>query len=421
MDLPRPNAARERRRRRLLFSAVGLVVMALITFSLARLKPAAPSVERSAVWVDSVRRGAMLREVRGNGTLVPEEIRWIPALTAGRVDRILVLPGAVVTSDTVLVELSNPEIEQAAFDAEWALKASEADSANLKVQLESQRLNQLAAAATAEANFHNARLEAEVNLALSRDGLVPTLVLRQSEARAEEYRKVNDVEQERLKISGEAIEAQMAAQRAKVEQQRAQLQLRRRQLESLRVRAGLDGVLQKLGDLSQLQAGQQLAQGANIARVANPARLKAEIKIAETQAKDVQFGQRVSVDTRNGVVEGHVTRIDPAVQNGTVTVDVSLTSPLPKGARPDLSVDGTIELERLDDVLYVGRPVNGQAESSVGLFKITEGGRGAVRIPVKLGRSSVSTIEVLEGLQVGDQIILSDMSAYDAHSRVRLD
>jgi HlyD family secretion protein len=421
MDLPRPNAARERRRRRLLFSSVSLVAMALITLSLARLKPAAPSVEKSGVWVDTVKRGAMLREVRGNGTLVPEEIRWIPAQTSGRVDRILVLPGAQVAADTVLLELSNPEIEQAAFDAEWALKAIEADAANLKVQLESQRLNQLAASATAEANFHNAQLEAEVNTALARDGLVPRLVLRQSEARAEEYRKVNEVERERLKISAEAIEAQMAAQRAKVEQHRAQLQLRRKQLDSLKVRAGLDGVLQKLGDLSQLQAGQQLALGANLARVANPARLKAEIRIAETQAKDVQLGQRVTIDTRNGVVEGRVARIDPAVQNGTVTVDVSLSSPLPKGARPDLSVDGTIELERLDDVLFVGRPVNGQPESSVGLFKLTDAGRGAARVPVKLGRSSVSTIEILEGLNVGDQVILSDMSAYDAHSRVRLD
>ena len=419
MDIPRPHAARDRRRRQLLAGAMTTLVLVLITLALTRLKPAAPRVD-SPIWTDAVRRGPMVRQVRGNGTLVPEEIRWIAAQNAGRVDRILVLPGAAVKAETVLVELVNPELEQMAFDAEWALKAAEADSMNLKVQLESQRLNQQATAASAEANYHNARLEAEVNEALSKDGLVPDLILKQSRARSDEFRKVNEVEKERLRIAAEAIQAQVAAQQAKMEQLRAQLQLRRKQLDSLRVRAGLEGVLQKLGDAVQLQIGQQVVQGANLARVADPSRLKAEIKVAETQAKDIQLGQTVCVDTRNGVASGRVRRIDPAVQNGTVTVDVLLEGSLPKGARPDLSVDGTIELERLDDVLYVGRPVNGQPESTVGLFKLTDGGRGAVRVPVKLGRCSVSTIEVLEGLQIGDQVILSDMSAWDAHSRVRL-
>jgi HlyD family secretion protein len=420
MDILRPNAARDRRRRLLIKVGVGVLVLVVASVAVSRLKPAAPSVDRAQVWTDAVKRGEMVRQVRGNGTLLPEEIRWIPTFNQGRVERIMVLPGAEVKAETVLVELSNPEVTQAAFDAEWQLKASEAELANLVVQLETQRLNQEAGVATAQANFNNASLDAEVNTELAKDGLVPALVLKQSTNKAMELSKLLTIEQERLRIRGESARAQLAVQQARVEQLRAQLELKRRHSDALRIRAGIDGVLQKLGDTAMLQVGQQLGPGANVARVAIPTRLKAEIKIPETQAKDIVVGQKTIVDTRNGKVEGRVARIDPAVQNGTVTVDATLEGPLPKGARPDLSVDGTIELERLADVLHVGRPVQVDAESKVTLFKLVDGGRGAIRVPVRLGRSSVETIEVREGLQVGDQVILSDMSQYDGHDRIRL-
>src|SRR5438876_1034240 len=425
MDIPRPDQARKKRRRRILYSVGGLGVLVLITIGLSRLKPAAPLVENA--WPDTVKRATsempFLRQVRGNGTLVPEEILWIPTLNAGRVERILVLPGAAVKADTVLVELRNPEVEQAAFDAEWQLQAASAELANLRVQLDTQRLNQQAAVAVAHANYNSAKLEFEVNEELSKAGLVPALTLKQSKAKAEELAKLLEIEQERLKISADAANAQLAVQDAKVSQVRAQLALKRRQVEALKIRAGIDGVLQKLGDAAAtttLQEGQQLAPGATVARVANPAKLKAEIKISETQAKDVTFDQKSEVDTRNGVIPGHVVRIDPSAQNGTRTVDIALDGPLPKGAVPDLSVDGTIQLERLEDVMYVGRPVQAQSESTISLFKIVDGGKEAVRVPVKLGRTAVSTVVVLDGLQVGDQVILSDMSAYDAYARVRL-
>ena len=421
MDIARPDQARKRRRKRILYSVAGLGVLVLITIGLSRLKPAAPLVENP--WPDTVKRGEMLRQVRGNGALVPEEILWIPTLSAGRVERILVLPGAAVKADTVLVELSNPEVEQAAFDAEWQLKAAEAELANLRVQLETARLNQQSILATAQANYSSAKLEFEVNDELAKAGLVPALTLKQSKGKADELTKLLEIEQQRLDISADAAKAQLAVQDAKVAQLGAQLQLRRRQVGALKIRAGIDGVLQKLGDAAAtttLQFGQQLTPGATVARVANPAKLKAEIKIAETQAKDITFDQKAYVDTRNGVIPGHVVRIDPSAQNGTRTVDVALDGPLPKGAVPDLSVDGTIELERLENVLYVGRPVQGQPDTTVGIFKVVDGGKEAVRVPVKLGRTSLSTIEIVEGLQVGDQVILSDMSQYDAYARVRL-
>ncbi len=420
MDIPRPDAAKDRRRRRWLYATAGLLVVAITTVALSRLKPAVPTVERAQVWMDTVKRGEMLRQVRGNGTLVPEEIIWVPTLNPGRVERILVLPGAAVKATTVLVELSNPEVEQAALDAEWQLKASEAELVNLRVQLETQRLNQQAVLATAEAAYTNAKLDAEVNEELGSSGLVPAVILKQSKVKAEELKKLKEIESERLRIGAEATKAQLAAQEAKLEPHRAQQLLKRQRVEALKIRAGIDGVLQKLGDATSLQVGQQLSAGANVARVANPRRLKAEIKIYETQAKDIQFDQIASIDTRNGVVTGHVTRIDPAVENGTVTVDVALDSPLPKGARPDLSVEGTIELERLENVLHVGKPVQGNPHSTVGLFKLILSGKEAIRVPVKLGRSSVSTIEVIEGLKSGDQVILSDMSPWDAHDRIRL-
>ena len=422
MDVPISPALKRRRRTRrwLRVSAVG-ALLALVTLGLSRLQPAVPRVEKAAIWTDTVKRGEMLRQVRGSGTLVPEDIRWIPTINAGRVERILILPGAAVKADTVLVELSNPDVEQAAFDAEWQVKGAEADLTNLRVQLVSQKLTQQAAVASVQANCSNAKLDSEVNEALAKSGLVPAITVRQCQAKADELAKLLEIEQERLSISAEAAKAQLAVHDAKGAQLRAQLELKRRQVEALKVRAGMEGVLQRLGELSNpLQVGQQLGVGALVARVANPAKLKAAIKIAETQAKDIQLAQPAEIDTRNGLVPGHVIRVDPAVENGTVTVDVALDGSLPKGARPDLSVDGTIQLERLENVMYVGRPVQGQPESTVGLFKLVDGGKTAVRVTVRLGRSSVNAIEIVQGLQAGDQVILSDMSQWDAYERVRL-
>ena len=421
MDLPRPDRKRWRRILRIGALSAGLAVPAAMTLALARLEPAAPVVPRTTLWMDTVKRGSFLREVRGTGTLVPEEIRWVTAVSPGRVERIPLLPGVAVTADTVLIELANPELAQAAFDAEWGLKAAEADLANLQVQLESQRLNQQAVAVTAESNYVNARLDAEVNEVLGRERLVADVILMQSRAKAEGLRKVSEVEEERLKIGGEAIAAQLAAQGARIEQLRAQLALKRQQVASLKVRAGLDGVLQRIGDIAPLQVGHQVGAGAVLALVADPARLKAEIKVPETQAKDIQLGQGASVDTHVGIVQGRVVRIDPAVQNGTVTVDIAFDGPLPKGARPDLSVDGVITLERVEDVLYVGRPVNVPADGKACVFKVLAGGAGAARTPVEFGRGSAGTIEVRGGLEAGDQVVLSDMSRWEAYDRIRIE
>jgi HlyD family secretion protein len=420
MDIPRPNAARERRRRQLIYTLVSLAGLTAITVGLSRLKPAAPSVEKGAVYTNSVMRGEMLRQVRGNGTLAPEQIHWIPAITPGRVDRILVLPGAVVKADTVIVELSNPEVEHAAFEAEWQLKGAEAQTTKLRVQLESDRLSQEAAAAALTAECSVAKLDAEADEKLAKDGLVDKLTATRSRTKAEQLSVRCELEEKRLQIALESNRAQLTAQEAELARLRAVLELRRKQLANLKVLAGIDGVLQRLGDPQQLQVGQQIAAGANIARVANPAQLKAEIRIIETQAKDIQHGQVAVIDTRNGTIPGHVVRIDPAVQNGTRTVDVKLDGPLPRGAVPDLTVEGTIQLERLANVLYVSRPVHGQPDSTIGIFKVVEGGRAALRVPVRFGRSSVSFIEVLDGLQEGDVIILSDMSQWDAYARIRL-
>jgi len=424
MDVPVSESVKRKRQVRRWCLVGGIVVaLAAMTLGLSRLQPAAPSVDKSGLIMDTVKRGQMLRDVRGNGTLVPEDIRWISTANAGRVGQILVLPGAQVKSNTVLVELSNPEVEQAAFDAEWALKAAEATLANLRVQLDSQKLTQQSAVATAEANYSTAQLDYDVNADLAKNGLVPALILKESKAKADELLKLFEIEKKRLDMTDDATKAQLAAQDATVSQLRAQLDLKRRLVDALQVRAGMEGVLQRFGDLSQttpLQAGQQLTAGAIVARVANQAKLKAVLKIAETQARDIAFGQPAQIDTRNGVVPGHVTRIDPAAENGTVTVDVALDAALPKGARPDLSVDGTIELERLENVLYVNRPVQGQADAKIGLFKVVDAGATAVRVPVKLGHTSVTSIEILDGLGIGDQVILSDMSQWDAADRIRL-
>jgi HlyD family secretion protein len=407
MDIARPDAARARRRRRLLYTVASLGAVAVITLGLTRLKPAAPTVDRAQVWSDTVKRGEMLRQVRGNGALVPEAIHWIPATTPGR-------------ADTIIVELTNPEVEQAALDAEWQLKAAAAQFDKLKVQLESDRLSQAAQAAQLNSDCTVAKVDAEADAKLEAEKLLDRLTALRSRTKAEQLVLRCELEQKRLATLEQNHQAQLTAQQAELERLRALLALKRKHLAELTVRAGIDGVLQRLGEHDQLQVGQQLAAGANIARVADPAKLKAEIKVVETQAKDIAHGQKAVVDTRNGTVPGRVVRIDPAVQNGTVTVDLALEGPLPKGARPDLTVEGIIELELLTNVLYVGRPVQGQSESTVGLFKLDADGRDATRVPVKLGRSSVNSIEILDGLREGDRVILSDMSQWDAHNRVRL-
>lgn len=416
MDIPRPDVARKRRLRRVMYGVAGIVLVPLITWGLSTLKPAAPTVEKATVWTDTVKRGPMLIQVRGLGTLVPEEILWIPATTDGRVVRRFVLPGSPVTADTVVLELTNPELEQLALDAEWQLRAAQAQLNSLKAQLESQLLDQKAAAATVQSEYQQAKLNAEKDEELAKLGLGASLNVKLSKAKAEALTTRNAIEQQRLQVSSDSVKAQLDAQKARVEQLRALYELKRTQLDSLRVRAGAEGVLQEL----PVEVGQRVTAGTILAKVAQPTHLKAQLKIPETQAKDVQIGQVASVDTRNGIIPGSVMRVDPAVQNGTVTVDVKLEGALPKGARPDLSVDGTIEIERLRDVLYVGRPAFGQPNSTVGIFKLEAGGKEAARVQVKLGRSSVNTIEILSGLQVGDQVILSDMSAWDAFNRIRL-
>ena len=416
MDIPRESAKRQRRIRRIIYSILGLLAIASVTLGLSRLKPAAPSVDKATVWIDTVKRGPMLLEVRGLGTLIPEEILWIPATTDGRVVRRLVLPGVPMKADSVILELKNPELEQAALDAEWQLKAAEADYNSLKAQLDSQLLDHRAAAATVQADYRQAALNAEKDEALAKSGLGAELNSKLSKAKADELTTRNQIEQDRLSVSAASAKAQLEAQKAKVEQLRALYELKRAQLDRLQVRAGAEGVLQEL----LVEVGQQVTIGTILAKVAQPTRLKAELKIPETQAKDVQIGLLASIDTRNGIISGHVMRIDPAVQNGTVTVDVKLEGALPKGARPDLSVEGTIEIENLKDVIYVGRPAFGQPNSTVGIFKLDEEGSGAARVQVKLGRSSVNTVEILEGLKPGDRVVLSDMSTWDAFNRIRL-
>jgi HlyD family secretion protein len=416
MDIPRKGARKVRIIKRTILALVVLISIPLITIGLNRLKPAAPPVERSSVWIDTVKRGPMLRQVRGLGTLVPEEILWIPATTDGRVEKLILRPGAKVNRTSIIMELSNPELTLAMLDLEWQVKMAEANDKDLKVKLESQQLDQRARTAQLESEYIQAKLKYERDQKLAKEGLTPDLNLLLSKASAEELAKRFELEQKRLAISGESIEAQLASQRVQIQKLQAAYELKKEQVEGLKIRAGTDGVLQEM----TLQVGQRVVTGTILAKVAQPQKLKAELKIAETQAKDIQIGQVAVIDTRNGTVDGRVSRIDPAVVNGTVTVDVQLEGALPEGARPDLSVDGTVEIERLNDVVFVGRPVFGQANSLVTLFRLDPASKEALRVQVKLGRTSVNTIEIIEGLMVGDQVVLSDMSAWDAHNRIRL-
>jgi HlyD family secretion protein len=398
-----------------MYGTMSVLILGGTTLGVSRLRPAPPSVDRATVWVDTVKRGEMLREVRGLGTLVPVDIRWISAQTSARVDRIDLQSGAIVKPDSVILELSDPQLKRDALDAEYAYKAAEADLANLKVQLANSLMAQKSASADIESQYQQAKLQAEADKQLFDQGVMAALITKKSTVAAEQLTIKKQLAQQQVQIADDAAKAQIAAQQAHLDQQRVLTELKRSQVDALHVRAGLSGVLSAVS----VEVGQQVAQGTNLVRVADPSRLKATIQIPETQAKDVTIGQKASIDTHNGIVVGHVTRIDAAVVNGTVAVDVAFDGPQPPGARPDLSVDGTIEIEDLKDIVYTGRPVNGQADGNVAIFKLI-GDAEAVLVNVKLGRGSVNTIEVKEGLNVGDRVILSDMSAWDNYDRIQL-
>lgn len=413
MDIPRE---RKPNRSRFYLMGGGLLAVVAVTLGLSRLRPASPRVERATLWMDTVRQGPMVREVRGPGTLVPEQIRWVSAVTPGRVEKKLVQPGARVSAGTVLLELSNPDMQIQRLQAERQLTDAQAQLVSLKTQLETQRLNQAGVVASVRSEYREAIRKAASDSALAAQDLISTQDYARSRDRAEELTERLQVEQQRLEIYSTTIPAQLSVQEAQVGRLRAVADFQRDMVEGMVVRAGADGVLQEL----PLEVGQWAISGATIAKVVQPERLKAVLRIPETQAKDVALGQAARIDTRNGVVAGRVVRIDPAAQNGTVSVDVTLEGELPRGARPDLSIDGTIEIERLDQVLHVGRPAYGQANSSVGLFRLLPGGGEAERVPVELGRSSVNSIEVIRGLGPGDVVILSDMSRWDGVDRVEL-
>ena len=388
----------------------------LVSVALARMEPAPPSVDRATVLIDTVKRGPFVRQVRGLGTLVPEDTRWLPATTDGRVERIRLRPGAVVRPDSVILELSNPQVEQEALNARLALQAAEAALENLRAQLQNDLLTQQAQVASIEADYKQAQMDAEANDLLAKQKLLSTLVQRQSRLRADTLRTRFEIETKRFAMASDSIHARTRVQQAAVDQARAFVELHERRLADLSVRPGFAGVLQQV----PVEVGQRVAPGQNLARVADPQRLKAELRIAETQAKDVEVGQLAYVDTRNGIIPGRVSRKDPAATNGTMTVDVTLTADLPRGAVPDLSVDGTIELERVESAIQVGRPAFGQEQSTISLFKVLGPSSDAARVQVRVGRTSVNTIEILSGLNEGDQVVLSDMSAWDAVDRVRL-
>ena len=419
MDIARPEFKTRKRRRQQIILAAVILAAAAVTVGVSRLKPAAPTVERGSVYTDTVKRGPMLRQVRGLGTLVPtqEAVRQIPAETEATVIRIHILPGTPVKADTILLQMINPQTEQAALDAQLQLKAVEAEYQGLRAKLESDLMNQEAGAATVRTDALQAQRQADTDKVLYESGVISALAYKASKGKADEFTTRNNLETQRLAATQRAIESQMAQERAKVDEMRTLAQLKQKQLDALKVRAGIDGVLVDL----PLQVGQHVLPGTMLAKVVEPEHLMASLKVAETQARDVQIGELASIDTHNGLIAGTVMRVDPGVQNGTVTVDVKLTGELPKGARPDLSVDGTIDLERLDNVLYVGRPAFGQENSTISLFKLSPDGQGALRVPVKVGRASVNSIQIIEGLHEGDAVILSDMSRWDHTDRVRIE
>ncbi len=417
MDIKRPPKSKIKKKiRTALMIVIGIAAIGGITYGLTKLKPAAPTLDRSTAVIETVKRGEMVRDVRGNGTLVPEVTRWVPAPADGRIERILLKAGVEVDPSTVIVELSNPQLEQSAADTEFQVKAAEADQENLKVRLESETMTQRAAIATINSQYSQAKLQLDADEVLAKQGLVADLVLKISRVNVQDLANRLKVEQERLSVNSRSTKAQMNAASSRLQQLRALAALRRQEVDGLKVRAGSGGVLQQV----LVTEGQQVTPGTNIARVADPASLKAVLRVAETQISGVRIGQPVIVDTRNGLIQGTVARIDPAAREGTFEIDATLIGPLPQSARPDLSVDGTIELERLKDVLKVGRPAFGQAQQTIGMFVLSPDGTEAERRTVKLGRNSVSQIEILEGLKEGDQVIISDTSALDSYNRIRI-
>jgi HlyD family secretion protein len=417
VDYARPESVvRKKKYKRIAYSVAGLLAIVAVTLGVSRLRPAAPSVERGTLLIDTVKRGPMVRNVRGTGTLVPEDIRWIPATTAGRVEKIVLRSGATVTADSIIVELSNPDLQQSVIEAKLQLDSAEAQLINRRAELEKELLTQRSATAEIGSNFRQAELKAQADESLFKDRLLDELTTKIDRAKADDLKNRFAIEQQRLDMSEKTIKSQLAVQEAEVNRLRTVFQLRKEQLEKLHVRAGLNGILQTV----PVEVGAQLQAGANIARVADPSRLKAELRVPETQAKDVEPRQVAEVDTRNGFVKGKVCRIDAAAVNGTVTVDVCLEGELPRGARPDLTVDGTVVLENLPDVIQVGRPAFGQDAATISLFKVDPTTGEAQRTQVQLGRSSVTSVEILKGLKPGDQVILTDMSAWDAYDRVRV-
>ncbi len=416
MDVARPKSvARNKKIKNIVYLLLVLIGASVVTLGLSRMRPAAPSVDRATVWIDTVKRGEMLRQVRGLGTLVPQEVRWIPATNDGIIEDVKVLAGDKVSATSIILVMSNPDVLQRATDAELQLKGAEADLANLRATLQKEILDQQVEQANVESEYNKAKLEFEANQELSKDGLIADLLLKKSQFTAQELASKNEMEKKKVESNSNSAEARISAQQARLDQLHVIHELRLKQLDELNVRAGAAGVVQQV----PVEAGQHVPPGTILAKVAEPGRLKAELQIAETQVKDVTIGLIASIDTRNGIIPGHVIRIDPAAVNGTVKVDVSLEGEYPKGVRPDLSVDGTVDLERLANVMYVGRPAYGQPDSTVGMFKLAPNGE-ANRVQVKLGKSSVNQIEIVEGLREGDQVVLSDMSAWDAYDRVRL-
>jgi HlyD family secretion protein len=422
MDVPRgKEVARRKLIRRIVYIVLLVAAIPLITWGLSRLKPAAPSVDAATVWRDTVKRGPMVRDVRGLGTLVVEQYMWIPAEFESRVDKINFLPGATVHPNDVIMVLSEPDMELAAADLQWQIKAAQANLENLRVTLETQQLAQKATTEQVKSDMEQAELQQDRDSQLTKLGLKSDLDTKLSVAKWQELKGRYALSKEQLDISDKSIQAQMDAQKVQIEKLEAAYKLKKEQVEQLTIRSATDGTLTQLGTTATpLEVGMRVAPGTILAKIAQPNKLKATLKIPETQVKDVAIGQAASIDTRNGIIPGHVSRIDPAAVNGTVDVDVALEGALPPGARPDLSVDGTITLERLTDVVYVGRPVVGQPGAKITLFKVDQDGKEAQRVPVTLGRSSVNNIEVVDGLKVGDQVILSDMSAQDAYNRIRL-
>jgi len=416
VDVARPKSViRNKKIKKVVYAVLVLVAASAVTLGLSRMAPAAPSVDGATLWPDTVKRGEMLRQVRGLGTLVPEEVRFIPATSDSIIEERKLRAGETVTPNSIILVMSNPDVQQRAIDAELQLKGAEADLANLQATLQSQILNQQAAQASVESDYNRAKLDFEANRELAKDGLIADVILKKSQVTTQELAAKNEMEKKKVEVNSRSADAQIAAQQARVDQYRAALELRRKQVDELTVRAMVAGVVQQV----PVEPGQRVSQGTILAKIAQPGRLRAELQIAETQVRDVALGQIASIDTRNGIIPGQVIRIDPASVNGTVKVDVQLNGEYPKGVRPDLSVDGTIEVERLPDVMYVGRPAYGQADTTVSMFKWLPNGE-AVRVQVKLGRTSVNTIEIKEGLQIGDRVILSDMSAWDSYDRLRI-